>query len=143
MDMVVLTTSHAKNITSGGSWQIPTSTSQHSRYLHNNVYHSLVRYSPNKCASHNVAENNKKKNNSPVAFRERSFNIWGIIFSATKVYLKDQKDTKVTNLMLQFSTGKVCKNIIINCLFFMSKQEILSFLFLAKSKFRFGEKYNL
>jgi len=25
----------------------------------------------------------------------------------------------------------------------MSKQEILSFLFLAKSKFRFGEKYNI
>jgi hypothetical protein len=140
MDMVVLTTSHAKNITSGGLWQIPTSTSQRSRYLHNNVYHSLDRYSPNKCASHNIAENNKK-NNRPVAFRERSFNIWGIIFSATKVYLKDQKDTKVTNLMLQFSTGNVCKNIINNCLFFMSKQEILSFLFLAKSKFR--GKYNL
>jgi hypothetical protein len=91
MDMVVLTTSHAKNITSGGLWQIPTSTSQRSRYLHNNVYHSLDRYSPNKCASHNIAENNKK-NNSPVAFRERSWNSFSLHYMFISLHSLVRRD---------------------------------------------------
>jgi hypothetical protein len=106
------------------------------------VYHSLDRYSPNKCASHNIAEKkNTKKTIALWLLGNGHLTFGGMIFSVTKVYLKDQKDAKVTNLILQFSTRNVCKNIINNCLFFMSKQEILSFLFLAKRKFR--EKYDL
>jgi len=83
MDKVVLTTSHAINLTPEGPWQIPTSTSQGSRYLHNDVYHRSVRYNPNKRDSHDIAENNKKNN----GFRERHLTFGGMIFSVAKVYL--------------------------------------------------------